>query len=48
MTPPGTLRQLSGTSCPPLSSAMAGYLIHSPVAGLKKGWKPVAGCPLGS
>jgi len=47
MTPPGTLRQLKRTSCPSLSSAMAVYSIHSPVAGLKKGWKPVVGLPAG-
>jgi hypothetical protein len=33
------LRQLKRTSCPWLSSAMAVYSIHSPVAGLKKGLK---------
>jgi hypothetical protein len=43
ITPPGTLRQLKRTSCPWLSSAMAVYSIHSPVAGLKKGRKPVTG-----
>ena len=37
ITPPGTLRQVKRTSCPWLSSAMAVYSIHSPVAGLKKG-----------
>jgi len=41
ITPPGTLRQLNRTSCPSLSSATAVNSIHSPVAGLKKGRKPV-------
>jgi hypothetical protein len=45
ITPPGTLRQLKRTSCPWLSSAIAVYSIHSPVAGLKKGRKPVMGLP---
>jgi hypothetical protein len=43
ITPPGTQRQLKRTSCPRLSAAMAVYWIHSPVAGLKKGRKLVAG-----
>ena len=43
ITPPGTLRQLKRTSCPSLSAAMAVYSTHSPVAGLKKGRKPVVG-----
>ena len=43
ITPPGTLRQLKRTSWPWLSSAMAVYSIHSPVAGLKKGRKLVVG-----
>src|ERR1035438_5258443 len=41
ITPPGTLRQLNRTSCPSLSSATAVNSIHSPVAALKKGRKPV-------
>src|ERR1700685_376960 len=43
ISPPGTLRQLNRTSCPSLSSATAVNSIHSPVAGLKKDWKPVTG-----
>ncbi|HLN69156.1 MAG TPA: hypothetical protein VK280_18050, partial [Streptosporangiaceae bacterium] len=43
ITPPGTLRQVNRTSCPPLSPAVAVKVIHSPVAGLKKGRKPAAG-----
>src|SRR5579863_1352976 len=43
ITPPGTLRQLNRSSCPSLSSATAVNSIHSPVAGLKKGRKPVIG-----
>jgi hypothetical protein len=43
ITPPGTLRQVKRTSCPWLSSARAVQVIHSPVAGLKKGRKPVRG-----
>ena len=43
ITPPGALRQLKRTSCPSLSSAVAVYWIHSPVAGLRMGRKPVAG-----
>ena len=43
ITPPGTLRQLKRTSCPPLSAEVAVKVIHSPVAGLKKGRKPVTG-----
>ena len=45
ITPPGTLRQLNRTSWPWLSSAMAVYSIHSPVAGLKNGRKPAVGLP---
>ena len=41
ITPPGMLRQWKRTSCPSLSSAMTVYWIHSPVAALKKGRKPV-------
>ena len=41
IAPPGTLRHLNRTSCPSLSSATAVNSIHSPVAGLKKGRKPV-------
>src|ERR1700733_1377704 len=41
ITPPGILRQVNRTSCPSLWPAVAVYWIHSPVAGLKKGRKPV-------
>src|ERR1022692_214074 len=41
ISPPGMLRQLKRTSCPSLSSATAVNSIHSLVAGLKKGRKPV-------
>src|SRR5262249_48136195 len=37
ITPPGTLRQLKRTSCPPVSSATAVNSIHTPVAALRKG-----------
>ncbi len=45
ITPPGMLRQVKRTNSPLLSSATVVYSIHSPVAGLKKGWKVVITAP---